>query len=602
MILNLAALALVLGITFLHSLFGLYSGLINLFCSITALAVTFGFAESLNEVLTGKFGLHSSWTEPLAFVLLFVVTLLVLRQLADRLLRGNVRIPMYPDWGGGAVCAFVNAQIAVGMMVIGFLMLPWGGRVLMFSRYERDVDGRVDPLTERVEFHRNSLWLRSDEFAVGLAKLLSGGSLKGKTNFARVYPDYTEWVFWSGNTVQHESITAPLRDEGHESSWNNGLQVERWWEQTTPLDSEDTRYREEQPSRERKEPRYAPQAYEPQEGNQLIGMRLILKRAAADRHDRSSAHRFRPSMIRLVGDVKLLGVPDDPGRPRQYIPQIIGGADGRIPERLRIVDLDANFSLPGEDTPIDVYFEVEEGFEPRFVEYRRHARCAVTAGDYAETPPSGRLTAAPMATPTGRRGARGRGPARFIDTVNRRESGDRDRLPFAMNLNRLGDVDLSGERMVRGRIMGDRSGLQSGDRRLKYLAIPSGRRIFQLQTRARQAQSVLGQAMNFAGSVTNQYRAVDNTGERHALAGYYAIVERDGQEYLELFFTPDPAAEGFNGMLDFKTDGIRRALRDQDDAVLGLIFVVPPESTIESISVGGAGTLNFGSSGFKMRR
>ena len=46
--------------------------------------------------------------------------------------------------------------------------------------------------------------------------------------------------------------------------------------------------------------------------------------------------------------------------------------------------------------------------------------------------------------------------------------------------------------------------------------------------------------MNFAGAVANQYQALDETGSSHPLAGYYALIKKDGQDYIELFFTPNP--------------------------------------------------------------
>jgi hypothetical protein len=63
-------------------------------------------------------------------------------------------------------------------------MLPLGGRVAMFSRFERteDMENGV------VKFERNSVWLKPDEFAAGLFSLLSSGSLSRQTPFAEVYP------------------------------------------------------------------------------------------------------------------------------------------------------------------------------------------------------------------------------------------------------------------------------------------------------------------------------------------------------------------------------------------------------------------------------
>jgi len=591
MILNIFALLSVLGITFMHSMFGLFSGIINVFCSITALAVAFGFAEPLNDWVTSTIQLHSAYTEPFALILLFVVTLVVLRLLTDTLLRGNVRVPMYLDWGGGAVCGFINAQIIVGVMATGFMMLPFGGRVMMYSAEERAEDDELDPLTQRVKFESNSLWLHSDAFAIGLFNLLSNGSLRGSEQLENVYPDYAQWAFWSGNTVQHSSLTAPLRDEKGGDGFKNGLRVDRWWklDPSVRFASETTRYRRQNPTRDNAEPSYAPFDFQAQPGHRLIGARLLLTKASADRGDKTTPfHRFRSTMIRIVGDRVA---PDGSHEPHHYVPQVIGGADSRIGTHLRVTDIDSNFSIPGSaDTPVDVYFEVPDDFEPRFVEYRRHARAALTAATLTETPPTDRLTAAGGATD--QRGRQRSGPASFIDTVIRGATGDNDRLPFLFSKDRLvsnSNVDLRGNLFMSGRLSGDREALMAagGDASIERFLIPEGKRIFQLQTRPKQAASLPGQVLNFVGSVTNAYYLVDDTGDTYILAGYYALIQRDGREYIELFFTPDPEAEGFNGMLRF-SDDTRRDLRNQDDAILGLLFVVPPGKSFDKIKAGGS--------------
>lgn len=619
MVLNIFALLFVLAIAFLNTLFGAYSGLINVFCAITALAVAFGCAEPLNGVLTGQFNLHPSYTEPLSLVLLFVITLVVLRTLTDMFLRGNVRVPRWLDLVGGGVCGFVIAQIVVGVLTVGFLMLPWGGRVAMFSGYERHPENQtygeapadeIDPderrQEERVVFRRNRLWLRSDQFAVGLFELLSGGSLKGATEFATVYPDYTQWVLWSGNTVQPESLTAPIIDDKG-NGVRDGLKVEAWWKpDPATLTSDIVRYRKELPTPDNERPKYEPLDYEPQEGRELLAVRLKLEQAAADRDKQNVNHRFRPTMIRLVGDVRTA---DGTRQPRHYVPQLLGGADPNIGDRLRIVDPDANFSVkPGADSKVDAIFEVDEGFEPRFVEYRRHARAAVS-GQPAKSPPAARLAAggakaAEEASGKAGRGTQGSGAARFIDNVNRTMSGDTTKLPFPMRPDRLRmalDVTLEGQALVSGRLAGDRETFEAPERdrdsAITDFKRPEGKRLFQLQTKPRSAQSLAGQIMNFVGAATNQYYAIDDAGEKHGLVGYYALVKKDNRPFVELYFAPEDLS--FRQMLDFKTEGVRRALTDQDDAVLGLLFAVPPGKTIVAVESQG-GKLDFGTDSFKM--
>lgn len=612
MILNIAALLFVLGATFINSIFGLYSGLINVFCAVVAMCVSLGYWEVLNDMLTGQAHLHPGYTEAFSIALLYCVTLFVLRFLADRFIRGNVKVPMYLDWGGGAACGFVLAQITVGIMMLSFLMLPFGGQAGLYSHFKRDADNEnisqqdaedlvgvygtdSDTRTaldefkqargERIVFWQYPLWLRSDDFTVKLFNLLSKGSMSGGTTFAHVYPDFPEWVFYSGNAVQHESLPVPIRDEDGDG-WANGLAVDSAWWQTKDIEG---RYRKEPITRENSNPNYEPLTFRIRPEHKLLGMRVTLKPLVADRGKKIAPYyRFRSTQFRVVGNVG--------DKAAQFVPQLIGGADPKIGQALRIVEPDSNFTISGTgNAEVDLYFEVPDGFTPRFVEFKRHARVAVNPGQIREDGPTGRLAAQPTGNNSGSGSAGNvQGLTSFLNTVIYEGTGEVKKLPSALAANRIGgDVELRDGKFASGRIMGALSALRAMPNTVTEFDVPGDKRIFQLQSHAKQAQSLAGQVFNFAGSVVNNYFALSNTGDRYPLCGYYALVERDGEKYLELFYTPDPGATGYNSMLDFKTDGIRKALRDQADAVIGLIFLVPPGTEITGLRTG-TSTTEFG--------
>ncbi|MGE3181340.1 MAG: hypothetical protein AB7N71_06900, partial [Phycisphaerae bacterium] len=227
MIINIAALVFVLGVTFLNSIYGLFSGIINLFCAIVAMAISYAFFDFGVETLTKNVSFISpNFGAPLVLAGTFAVSLLVLRLIADKLVRGNVRLPLWMDWVGGGACGFVIAQIAVGTLMLGFLMLPFGERVAMFQRVERD---ELNPSTKVMNFKYGTLWTKSDQFVSGFFQMLSGGSLKGSTQFATVYPEFPRWVSWTGNTVQPESWAAPSRSGKSGDGFKEGIAVESWW-------------------------------------------------------------------------------------------------------------------------------------------------------------------------------------------------------------------------------------------------------------------------------------------------------------------------------------------------------------------------------------
>ena len=119
--------------------------------------------------------------------------------------------------------------------------------------------------------------------------------------------------------------------------------------------------------------------------------------------------------------------------------------------------------------------------------------------------------------------------ARFIDTVDVNRSGDNNRLPFPMAVDRLrNSAELRGDELLSVnpgmRISGSRRDLEGTGSRVGRIVVPDGMRIFQLRTFTRKMESLPGQVLNFVASTVNQYRAIDSTGERHELAGYYAVV------------------------------------------------------------------------------
>ena len=385
MILNVITLLLVAAITFMHSIFGFFSGVINVFCTIVSLTVAFGFFEPLNDLVTANVGIPPTYCEPACLIVLFLISFLVLRTLADNYIRGNVRVPMAVDWGGAAVCGLINAQLIVGMMVIALDMLPvrdpTSMAVLGYGAYQRNPDFPNDDHPGLTRFDRTPLWTRSDEFTAWLFSYLSGGSLRGETAFASVYPDFAEAVFYSTNTVQPESVTSPARGGRQGDGFKDGLKVDGWWEVDGPIDA---RYRKAIPTAREPRPDYERRTFEPMSGMKVICVDMTLRKAGGDRKKNSVMHLFRPTQLRLVGKAG--------NRYEQFVPVILANTDEVLKGAPRIVDLDNNFSIGEASARIYAYYEVPQEFRPTFVEYRRHARAAL--GPPEEEPGSIVLTMA----------------------------------------------------------------------------------------------------------------------------------------------------------------------------------------------------------------
>lgn len=583
MVLNIVSLVCVLAITFVNTIFGFYSGILNAFCCVVSAAVAFGFSDPLNGWLTKSMGLHPSYAGACSLILPFLITLLVLRVIADQFFRGNVRVPMYVDWGGGAVCGFVIAEICVGTMILGFGRLPFGGEVMGFERYARTSE-QVNDVTK---FERRTVWLAPDDFTVGLMNLLSAGSLRSTTTMASVYPDYADWVFFAGNTVQHQSLVAPIRDQNGDG-FTDGINITTWWEQTTPLEKKDTRYRTKQANEADPEPPFQQQGYTAAAGKRLIGVRLKLNSSSADRDPTGSAtHRFRPTQFRLVGDLPGSVDPD----PEQYYPRVIRGAAEKLGDNNRIVDPDNNFSIQSGDAQIDLLYEVPENFKPRFVEYRGFSRKPVLTAELAKAPPktSPKIVSAEAKAEEEKK-ASAEGASRFVDEAfDRGGSGDRDDLPFEIDAAAVTgsvqtarhDGDLA---IVSGRFTNSRSVLnpKEGSERIRKLKPVDGKRLFMVRTKAREAQSLPGKIFNFAGGVTNTYNVLDNQGSENPMVGYCVGVKRGDDTYVSFVYLPEGDGS-FRGMLDVQTAGITQSELSQPESFIIMFFTVQPGTKMEKL-------------------
>lgn len=579
MILQIAALVFVIAITMLNSRYGLFSGLMNALCAIVAMIVALGMFEFAGYASADIMGWSLTWMPAICMAGLFVVTLGALRLLTDNYVRGNVNLPPMVDWIGGALCGFLIAQISVGVMVLAFLMIPFGPNVAMYSRFVRT---EADPQTKRMQFARANLWLRSDDFTAALFSFLSGGSLStGDPAFGEVYPDFPKWVSWTGNTVQEESATAPTGWASDEDLFK-GVNVIAWWEKK---DAVEGRYCLDIPTREKPDPVYSRTTYAAEPGKRLLGARVELLDVAADSPKAGPNHRFRPTMLRVVGEVN--------GVVRDYPLRVVAGADPKVQGAFRIADVDNNFAVAaGGGTKLDCYFEVDQDFKPRFIEYRRFARAEFKQDQFADAAPTTPLTAGGPAvaenSASGGQQAQGVGRTRFIDAIVQGRTGQLLDIPINFDrtkIARVSDVELEGELIKSGRVFGNRSAYvpdREGATEVKRLVLPEGRVMFLLTCNSRQAQSIAGGVFNYVAATANQYKAVDSGGNEYPLAGYYAELKRGNNQVFELYYPgPDPAEKNFRHMLDFQHIE-KNELRDKDTD-LTLIFMVPKGITIVKI-------------------
>ena len=203
----------VLCITFFQGLQGLFSAFIMCVLTILCAALAFGNFETVYYGLL--IDTMPEYGQAVALVSIFMLSLLVLRTVTDNVIKGNMVIPVWADRAGGGALGLVTGLIIVGILQLGFELLPFDERFLGYNRFvavntdKRDKEVDEEELKEtvaaNVEWRRRDLMLNPDGFAARIASLLSSGALSGRTEFASVYPDFPAWAQNTRCAVQRES-------------------------------------------------------------------------------------------------------------------------------------------------------------------------------------------------------------------------------------------------------------------------------------------------------------------------------------------------------------------------------------------------------------
>lgn len=188
MMMNLVAIAVVLGLGGLWMTRGFFSALLHLVCTVLAGGIAFAAWEPLAYLLldkvdpAGGMGLFlqgSAWGISLAVG--FGLSLIILRVTTDSIVRANVTIPNAANYAGGALCGAASGVIAAGILVlsIGFLRTEkdfWGNQPLEYAGpgYVKRTGGLLLPV---------------DKLTAGLYRRLSQTVLASDENLATLYPN-----------------------------------------------------------------------------------------------------------------------------------------------------------------------------------------------------------------------------------------------------------------------------------------------------------------------------------------------------------------------------------------------------------------------------
>lgn len=641
MILSLIAALFVLLVAAFWAFQGVFSAAIMLIETIVSLMVAFGFYESVHGLWAEQI---PNYGQPLALVLLFAITLTVLRVASDNYIAGNMQFPLAVDRAGGGLLGLLIGLQVIGVALTAVQMLPLGRKVLGFERYAGG-----DPRRPQ------SLWLNPDGFAVGLANLLSSGRFGGGVGFAVAKPDFLADLY---------ALNCSFQPESRRVVTDKALTVRNYWtvEEISQVDLQ----RDAQAKWVRN---FSPARPEDPSAKFLV-VRAGLDFSAnsdADPDNTNGAIRFTPAQFRLVGQlgdggpmrrVWACGMSDlfneyngykfDPAVTQRLV---------RWPANMRFQISMENGGQLQKDSKywVDAVFEVPPEFVPRYVEFKSGARVELTKSLALAKPPAGlappkkpvakkpaaeadeedeedreesrpkpRAAAKKPAADADEEDAEDKKASEDEDEEDKQSSdeeeadsrpkakpakpkvgkaapgrlgvasavedrtGVSDRLPMPLRKSDVPAGALRGGRFSEGHIALDQPPTDlDEDEAIVAFDVPEDKRMVQIGSEPILAGSMFGRAIEFAKRSISQIYIQDKGGDKYFAIGVYTEATISGKQVFELQYWSSAAGEEGvpeRALREAKklTPSVLRTAADQNSLKMGFLFIVPPGVEIVS--------------------
>jgi hypothetical protein len=184
MIFMIVALILIALVVYVHFLQGFLSATMSAVIAAIAASLAMGWQETVVQMLLK--GKMQDYGNGLILVALFAGLYALLRAICDRLIPGNIELPLWLERGGAAVMGVVAALFCVGIVAVAMQMLPFGPSILGYSRFDIGPDRQVQvpPTGDR-----------------------GGYSMQDETVYGEVKPDH---IGQTGDTLLAGSSSMPV--------------------------------------------------------------------------------------------------------------------------------------------------------------------------------------------------------------------------------------------------------------------------------------------------------------------------------------------------------------------------------------------------------
>ena len=189
---------------------GIITGFIFLVAVIVGIVAAFGYYELLAGYIK-DYSFINAKAYPLAFFITFIAAFIIIKEVADNLLRPEISFGETIEKAGGVAIGALTGYLFAGAMLVVIGLTPYKTNWL-YGRFEDKISNPPQS---------NGALLNPDGFVTGLFGTLSNGSLKGTQSFAVLHADYMDQIFL--NRHQVSDGVWPIAQDGAVSLTSPGV-------------------------------------------------------------------------------------------------------------------------------------------------------------------------------------------------------------------------------------------------------------------------------------------------------------------------------------------------------------------------------------------
>jgi len=320
---------------------GLFSNLIMAALTVVSAMVSFNYYEPLAVKLTNSG--FSIGAQGASLLIIFFVTLLALREIFDRVVRGNMNFIGVIDTAGATVFSVISSVIIVGTVMIALQMMPINGGevnsgiILGFNRVEKmdapDKSSTIFPGIDSI-------------VANGIGRL-STYSFSGNRQFNHHHPDLLEELYFNRLT-----LTPGSRQEAS----SNALTIKHAWLIENDMFN----------SNNGKKVTLSP-------GAQFLGVRISLKNG--NTKDRPGASDVDDSIRFTMGQMRLVAFNPEGGGEESLSRYPLGVLKPGA-QAVELIPLNQGRLYARKQDSLDLLFECPSDlkkFSEQYIEFKRSA-------------------------------------------------------------------------------------------------------------------------------------------------------------------------------------------------------------------------------------